>query len=270
MGATPGYRRGITSETSDGGRVKGSPIRSGVPESDSYLFTASRPLRVWVRYSSRQGHRKRIVAGADREDDGLALHALEADPGGLVQGVAAFRDSVRGRCREEYLRRRVGRNGDIEEELAIFHFPIRGNQAVDAAVGDRRRRDFIVQLRRDENLFVGWGGAADAADILDHPLIDGAEGVVRKGVHPRILETLLRCPPIPALPDARRALLDGEAPRREGLVVQQTPGDVGPANLREDLHQVFGADEAGGEMPAALLDVRDEVLGGLLCLIALH
>ena len=51
--------------------------------------------------------------------------------------------------------------------------------------------------------------------------------------------------------------------------MQQAIGDVGPADLGEHEHQVFGADEAGGEMPAALLDVLDEVLGGQLRLLAL-
>jgi len=40
-------------------------------------------------------------------------------------------------------------------------------------------------------------------------------------------------------------MLDGESPGREGVVEEETIGDVLAADLGEDQHQVFGADKAG-------------------------
>ena len=49
---------------------------------------------------------------------------------------------------------------------------------------------------------------------------DRAEGVVGEGVHAGVLEALLRRPAVPAFPDARRPVLDREAPGGERVVVE--------------------------------------------------
>ncbi len=100
---------------------------------------------------------------------------------------------------------------------------------------------------------------ADAANVLDHPLIDRAEAVVGEAVHAGIAEAGLGRPAVPTLPDAGGAVFDGEAPRRERIVVDEPVGDVVAADLRQREHQVLGADEAGGEMAVARLDVFDEI-----------
>src|ERR1035441_10077782 len=51
--------------------------------------------------------------------------------------------------------------------------------------------------------------------------------------------------------------------------MEQAIRHVRPANVREDQHQVFGANKAGGQMPAALLNVLHEILRSQLGLLAL-
>ena len=97
---------------------------------------------------------------------------------------------------------------------------------------------------------------ADAADVLDHPLIDRAEAVVGKAVHAGIAEAGLGRPAVPTLPDAGGAVFDGESHHeRERVVVDEPVGDVVAADFRQRQHQVLGADEAGGETVVARLDV---------------
>ena len=89
----------------------------------------------------------------------------------------------------------------------------------------------LVDHRSDDDVLVGRAIAPDAADVLDHPLIDGAEGVMGERVHARVLEALLGRPAVPALPDAGRPLLDREAPGGERVVVQQPIRHVLAADL---------------------------------------
>ena len=79
-----------------------------------------------------------------------------------------------------------------------------------------------------------------------------------------IAEAGLGRPAVPTLPDAGGAVFDGESPRRERVVVDEPVGDVVAADLRQRQHQVLGADEAGGEMAVARLDVLDKILRGEL------
>ena len=121
----------------------------------------------------------------------------------------------------------------------------------------------VIGLRRDEDVLVSRPVAANAADVLHHPLIDRAEGIVREGIHAGVLKALLRRPAVPTLPNAGRALLDGKAPRRERVVMDQPLRHVVAANSGQGQHQALRADEPGGEMPAALLDVFHQILRGL-------
>src|SRR5208283_125711 len=97
--------------------------------------------------------------------------------------------------------------------------PMRFNRASNAVIRGVGERQLVIGLRRDEDVLVSRPVALNAADVFNHPLIHRPEGVVREGIHLRSLESLLRRPTVPTLPNARRALPDGKAPRRERVVM---------------------------------------------------
>lgn len=46
--------------------------------------------------------------------------------------------------------------------------------------------------------------------------------------------------------------------------MEKAEGDVVASDFAEDVHEVAGSDEAGGEVPSAVFDVFDKEVGGLL------
>src|SRR6185436_13386729 len=76
----------------------------------------------------------------------------------------------------------------------------------------------------------------------------------------RVLEALLRRPAVPALPDARRAVLDLEQPAGIGAPEQEAIGDVLAPDRVQREEQLLRPDEAGREVPAARLDVGHQAL----------
>ena len=81
---------------------------------------------------------------------------------------------------------------------------------------------------------VGIFTRLDAGDGADEEVADGAEGIVIEGVHADILEAACWGPTVPAFPHGRRALFDGEEPRRIGVGENQPPREVGATDLRKD------------------------------------
>ena len=102
-----------------------------------------------------------------------------------------------------------------------------------------------VDLSADSGQATALLGRADAADVLVEPLADGAERVVVERVHHRSLEAVRVGPAVPALPDRRRAVPDGVAPGGEGVVQQESVGDIVVAVRGEGGAEVADADEAG-------------------------
>ena len=105
----------------------------------------------------------------------------------------------------------------------------------------------------------------NAGELLEHPTGHRAERVVSERIHPWVLETFIRRPTIPSLPNARRTVCNRESPGRKRFVMKQFECDVVAADFAQHVHDVARADEAGRQMPAPLFDIRDEPFGRFIC-----
>src|SRR5208337_4521003 len=180
-----------------------------------------------------------------------------------IQGAAVLGDGFWSRGWQDHRSSCVGGDGrDEGKRLALFD-PGGSDLAADALVPRFGMGEAAAGVGLDEDLLVRRTVALDATDVLDHPLIHGAEGIVGERVHTRILEALFRGPAVPPLPDAGSSLLDRETPGGKGIVEEETIGHVMAADLGEDQHQVFGADETRREMVVVLLDILDKIACGL-------
>ena len=166
--------------------------------------------------------------------------------------------------------RGVWGNEDVQCEPIPMSLPMGLDQATDAVVGHSGPCEFPVWVGLNDEVFIGRAVVPDPADIFHHPLVHGPEGVMGEGIHPGILEPFFRSPAVPTFPDGRGTMFDGEAPGRIGVVVDQSISNVVSADLSQDEHEVFGADEPGGEMPVSGADPFDEMLGSLLEAFALN
>ena len=111
-----------------------------------------------------------------------------------------------------------------------------------ALVGHRREDDVLETGLRHIPL--------DAGHRAVHPREYRAVGVVVEGVHAGGAEAVLLRVGVPALPDRRRALVDGVEPRGVLVLEEKRVGHVRRAHVvREGVHQDGRAEEAPSPRP---------------------
>src|SRR5271157_1900369 len=212
----------------------------------------------WIAFLSLGFCDEGVATGTDLEHGSACRAALNLHAFGLIQGAAVLGDGFWSRGWQDHRSSCVGGDGrDEGKRLALFD-PGGSDLAADALVPRFGMGEAAAGVGLDEDLLVRRTVALDAADILDHPLIRGAEGIVGERVHTRVLEALFGGPAVPPLPDAGGSVLDREAPGGKGVVEEETIGHVMTADLGEDQHQVLGADETRREMVVALHDILED------------
>lgn len=124
---------------------------------------------------SPQSRNKPIGARTNLDLRVAALASYNPDPLGLRQCPATFGDFLIGRRCQMNSGGRIRRDRDLERQEPIVSRPARRDLTADTLVRRACPGQVGVELGRDRGVLVGGAVALDAADVLDHPLIDCAE-----------------------------------------------------------------------------------------------
>ncbi len=155
-------------------------------------------------------------------------------------------------------------DGEVEGDLVVGLLPGAGGFAVGGFEGGGGGGELRDEKRADEEVFVAGGGrvGSQAGDTLVHPLSNGTVGVVVEGVHIDGAKAFVFGVAIPALPHGGGPLVDGVEPCGVGLLEEEGGGEIGVTGLIEGSGEERGAEEAGAEVVAGVVDEADEVVGG--------
>src|SRR5215218_5874511 len=159
---------------------------------------------------------ERVLAGADVDDRRVSTLHRGGDTRRATDGAAALRHAGELRGGKVHGSASVRGNAHRHAHAAGLELPARRGVAVRGHQLGAGRGETATGLRLHHDVLEAGSGLVEieASDGANHPVADRAVGVVIEGVHPDVLEALVRLLAVPALPDRRCALGDGIQPGR--------------------------------------------------------